>query len=49
VNLDCQDRDKERTHQFQLAQAKLALEEKKEVNRTAERAAERNLIQGRIR
>jgi hypothetical protein len=49
VNLEYQDRDKERAHQFQLAQAKLALEEKKETNQSAERAADRNLVWSSIR
>lgn len=49
VNLEYQDREKERTHQLQLAQAKLDLEEKKEVNRATERTADRDLIKGSLR
>ena len=49
VNLEYQDREKERSHQLQLAQAKLALEEKKEANQAVDRAADRNLVQSSIR
>ena len=49
VNLEYQDRDKERSHQLQLAQAKLDLEKKKEANKASERAADRNFVQSSIR
>lgn len=49
VSLEYQDRDKERSHQLQLAQARLALEEKKEANQAADRAADRNFVQSSVR
>ncbi len=49
VNLEYQDRDKEPSHQLQLAQAKLALEEKREANKAADRAADRNFFQSSVR
>ncbi|MEO1386184.1 MAG: hypothetical protein AAFV85_02275 [Cyanobacteria bacterium J06634_6] len=49
VNLEYQDRNEERAHQLRLAQAKLALEEKVEANKAADRAANRSFFQNSIR
>lgn len=49
VNLEYQDRDKERSHQLQIAQAKLSLEEKRDASKAADRTADRNFVQSSVR